>query len=314
MTARIFENIEKAILEESINSGQCFVCGEAPSTGSGEHVMPKWLLNQLSMWNSRITLLNGTKVQYGKLTIPCCEECNNGFLATLESDVQKIFAAGKIKNSNDVLAVGRWLAKLLVGILTKETKLKLDRRDGSKGSIVDARVLEDFHLCHLILQSARKNASFDCLHSDYPFSLYWYDVEASPDDDPFDLITDPIGNAVALRINRLGVVFVGDGGLQMQVGKKGPFALSGTTVKMAAFRELIVRIFFKSQLRDATHFYINNETQEGIKIQQVRVSPYTGLVPGTLETQIFRPWNEEHAVAVIKNLIDESGNWRTSGE
>ncbi|MCV9961620.1 hypothetical protein OIU34_06870 [Pararhizobium sp. BT-229] len=305
---KTLEFIERAITEQNIVDGRCFVCGGEQSSGAGEHVMPKWLLTRLSLWSSMITLLNGTTLPYSQLKVPCCERCNNGFLSRIERDAQAIFAAGELKDANDVLVLGRWLAKILVGLLTKETKLYFDRRDRSKGFIVDAKFLDNFHLCHMILQTARKPTTFSCLHSDYPFSLYWYAVEDTEDDD-FDFITDVVGNAVAIRIGRLGVVFVADGGLQMEAGAKGPHGLSGSKVSLRALRELILQIFYKSQLRDATHFYVNSETPEAINIEQVRVSPFTGMIPGTAMTQIFRPWDSEEMAAILSGMLDEAGNF-----
>jgi hypothetical protein len=306
---KTFELIERAIIEQNIVDGRCFACGGEPSSGAGEHIMPKWMLSQLSLWNDRITLLNGTKLPYSKLRVPCCEDCNNGFLSRIERDAQAIFIDGKLADTNDFLVLGRWLAKILVGILTKETKLFFNRRDRSKGFIVDAKFLDNFHLCHVILQTARKPTTFSCLHSNHPFSLYWYTVSGAADDD-FDFITDVVGNAVAIRIGKLGVVFVADGGLQMEVGDKGPYGLSGSEVSLRVFRELVIRIFYKSQLRDATHFYINNESADSIHIEQVRVSPYTGLIPGTAITQIFRAWDNEDIAAFLSAVLDEAGNFR----
>ncbi|WP_189587397.1 hypothetical protein [Rhizobium leguminosarum] len=306
---KTFELIARALQEQSIVDGNCFACGRTPSSGAGEHVMPKWLLTRNSLWNSTITLLNGTTLPYSQLRVPCCKRCNNGFLSRVERDAQAIFAAEEVKGADNVLVLGRWMAKLLVGILTKETKLYLDRRDRSKGFIVDARFLDNFHLCHIILQTARKPTTFRCLHSDFPFSLYWYAV-AGTGDDNFDFITDVFGNAVAIRVGRLAVVFVADGGLQMEVGAKGPHELSGREVSLRTFRELVIRIFYKSQLRDATHFYINSETPSAINVEQISVSPYTGLIPGTVMTQIFRPWDNDEMASVLANMLDGAGNFR----
>lgn len=273
-------------------------------------VIPKWLLTQLSLWDNSITLLNGTTLPYGQLKVPCCERCNNGILSQMEKGAQAIFASGQVKDTDDALVLGRWLAKILVGILTKETKLYLDRRDRSKGFIVDASFLENFHLCHLILQTARKPTTFSCLSSAYPFSLYWYTVDAAGNDD-FDFITDIIGNAVAIRVGRLGVVFIADGGLQTEIGEKGPYGLSGSAVSIREFRELVIRIFYKARLRDATHFYMNSETDASINIDQVSVPPYTGLIPGTNITQIFRPWDDDEIAGILTAMLEESGNFRS---
>ena len=71
-----------------------------------------------------------------------------------------------------------------------------------------------------ILQS--QPTSFRCLHGDLPFSLYFYEISDNEENRAFDLSTNVVGQSVAIRIGRLGVIFVSDGGLQMHVGPKGP--------------------------------------------------------------------------------------------
>jgi len=295
---KILELIENAINHKSITGGRCFTCGGEPSRGLGEHVIPKWLLTQLSLWDSKLTLINGTRLPYRQLRVPCCEKCNNEFMSQIEDRAKAVFTAQQVRDGDDVLNLGRWMSKILVGILTVETRLLIDRQNPSKGFILDAKFLDNFHLCHLILQTARKQTSFSCLHSDYPFSLYWYIVDGAEASN-FDFITDIWGNAVAIQIGRLGVVFVADGGLQMEVGEKGPYDLSGSVVSIAKFRELVIRIFYKSQLRDATHFYINSEMPDTMSVNQSHVTPYTGMIPGTEMIQIFRDWNEDEIRSVL---------------
>jgi hypothetical protein len=97
---------------------------------------------------------------------------------------------------------------------------------------------------------------------------------------------------VAMRVGRLGVIFVSDGGLQMHFGPRGPYALSGSTVTEAQFSEIAARVHYKAALRDATHLYLTFENDEFMQIEQVRVESYSGLIPGSEESRIFRDWNE----------------------
>jgi len=283
----------EATSEKSIKERKCFACGGEPSTGIGEHIIPKWLQNRCNLFDARITLINGTRIPYRSLTIPCCETCNNGFLAQIENDVQDIFASGTIGTYDQRLAVGRWMSKILIGILVKETSLALDRSNPMLGSIVPANLIDEFRHCHLVLQSARKPTSFHCLHGDLPFSLYYYLIADTAEADNFYLSTNVAGQCVAIRVGHLAVIFVSDGGLQMHVGPKGPFSLSGSTITQTQFRELAARVHYKSILRDATHFYLISESDEFMRIHQNDVVSYSGLIPNSLERRIFREWNDE---------------------
>jgi hypothetical protein len=134
----------------------CFACGGPPSTGVGEHVIPKWLQHKSNLFNERLTLLNGTLVPYRNLTVPCCEACNNGFLSQIENAVQPIIERGTIETPGEKLLLGRWLSKILIGFLVKETSLLLDRKRPDSGPMVPAQFIED--LKHAISYSkARVN-------------------------------------------------------------------------------------------------------------------------------------------------------------
>jgi hypothetical protein len=252
-------------------------------------VIARWLQREYGLYDKKLTLLNGTLIRYRQLTVPCCADCNTGYLSGLETRVQAIVSKGEVADQYEAMEVGRWLAKTLVGILVRETGLFLDRSAPALGKIAPADILEDFRHCHLVLQSGRKRMRFEGLHGPYPFSLYWYRI--SEPEDAFDLSTNLGGQSIAMRVGRLGMAFINDGGLQMENGPGGPFGLNGATVSTAQFAELAARIHYKSTLRDATHAYVHTETPDELTMMQTSVRPFTGLLPSG-ETKIFDDWNE----------------------
>ena len=283
------EVTDLAVSAESILAGRCFLCGGLPSTGDGEHVIARWLQRAYDLYDESLTLLNGTLIRYRQLTVPCCVDCNTGYLSGLETRVQAIISKGEVSTPDEASEIGRWMAKILVGILVKETGLFLDRSTPALGKIAPADVLEDFRHCHLVLQSGRKRMRFEGLHGPHPFSFYWYRV--SGEEGGFDLSTNLVGQSIAMRVGRLGMAFVNDGGLQMEAGVKGPFGLNGATVSPTQFSELAARIHYKGALRNATHFYINAESPEELSMAQVSVRPFSGLLP-SWEIQLFDDWND----------------------
>lgn len=285
----IMKRVERAVDGENIRTGRCFVCGGAPTTGVGEHVLPKWLQRKCALSNKRLTLLNGTSIPNRNLTVPCCVECNTGFLSRIETEVQEIFQRGCIETSVHRLSVARWLAKILVGILVKETALLLDRKNPTLGNIVPADFIDQFAHCQLLLQSYRKPTRFRALHGTFPFTLYWYRIDGP--DNTFDLSTDILGQSIAVRMGKLGVAFINDGGLQMIHGPKGPYDLEGAIVLPHHFDELAARVHTKASLRDATHFYLSSETPTHLTIEQQNVRPFTNTVLENGESQVFLPWD-----------------------
>jgi hypothetical protein len=305
---KVLELTDRAVLESSIAEKRCFACGGPPSSGAGEHVIPKWLQNKCSLFDERLTLLNGTRIPYRYLTVPCCTDCNTGFLSAIESSVQPIFERGDVLQVDEKLTLARWLSKILVGILVKETNLLFDRSRPSGGSIVEPKFIDELRHCHFVMQSARKITSFRCLHSEFPFSLYSYKVPNYKKEHEFDLSTNFFGQSISIRVGQLGVVFINDGGFQMEVGPKGPFDLSGSDLSEVQFREISARVHYKAALRDATHFYLTVENDESISVEQMHVRSFSGYVPGTDELQIFRGWNEvEFSYAMAAYLgVDRS--------
>lgn len=303
--------IDRASSEESLRERRCFACGLDPTKGTGEHVIPKWLQNELQLWDKTLKILNGTNIPYRQLTVPCCSVCNNGFLSRLESDARRIFSKGSIDDDGDILTIGRWLSKIFIGIVYKESGLLFDRSRPEEGNILSSTVLENFRHAHLIMQTVRKHTIFNCLHSYFPFSFYHYKIESRDDLQDFDLATNFFGQSIAIRVRSLGVVFVNDGGLQMEVGSMGPFGLSGSSVNEYQFRELYARIHYKSALSDATHFYLSVETDDRFDSTQAHVKSFSGRLPDSHELRIFNNWDERMLCRVMSAYmqVDESMIW-----
>ncbi|QMW64398.1 hypothetical protein [Devosia sp. MC521] len=301
----VMATFESAVDVDNIRSRQCFACGGKPSSGVGEHVFPKWLQTRFDLFDERLTLQNGTLIPYRALTVSCCAKCNNGFLSGIESKVQTIIERGTVDGDPDVLSLGRWMSKIFVGILVKETALLLDRKDPSLGHIMAADFIGEFANCQLILQSARKPTLFCSLHGKFPFSLFWYRIDTERG---FDISTDIVGQSIAMRLGALGIIFVNDGGLQLNAGVDGPFGLQGLTVTPLQFNELAARVHTKASLRDATHSYANSETPEHLTIEQQDVHPYTSTILAGGEMQVFEPWNSEMFAVRASRItrLDES--------
>jgi hypothetical protein len=318
---KVLELTDRAVLESSIAAKKCFACGGPSSSGSGEHVIPKWLQNECNLFDERLTLLNGTHIPYRSLTVPCCIDCNTGFLSGIEGAVQPLFRRGHVMRSEERLALARWLSKILIGILVKETSLLFDRSLPDRGSIVDPGLIDEIRHCHFVLQSARKLTSFTCLHGEFPFSFYSYRVPEYRKGHEFDLSTNVAGQSIAIRVGRLGAIFINDGGFQMHVGSKGPFELSGAELSEIQFREISARVHYKAALRDATHFYLTFENEDVIQVEQLHVKSFSGLLPGSDELRIFRDWDEaelSHAMSAYmrvdrsKIFDEESQTCRTT--
>lgn len=119
--------IYKQIENRSYTTSNCFLCGEELNSKNKtvEHVIPKWLQKRFNLWDQKLHLLNGSKIPYRSLTIPCCHNCNNRHLEPFEKKVLKAFEGGFEEFSSlDEETLFLWLGKIFYGIIYKELFLK----------------------------------------------------------------------------------------------------------------------------------------------------------------------------------------------
>lgn len=137
---------------------QCFLCLTAltDENATVEHVIPKWMLTRHDLWNESMTLLNGTRMRYRQLTIPCCQPCNNNYLSDVEDRVSEAFKDGHAAvDALDRKLLFMWLAKVFYGLLVRERYALLSQRDQNGAKILDDSDLDRFAMHHLLMQSVR---------------------------------------------------------------------------------------------------------------------------------------------------------------
>ena len=131
-------HIFNIIKDHGFSNDLCFLCGEklTDQNRSNEHVFPKWLQNEFSLWDEKIVLLNGTDIPYRDLTIPCCAPCNSGPLSEIESKMKHAYSEGHESLINlDERDLFLWLGKIFFGLIYKELFLLADRKNAALGSI-----------------------------------------------------------------------------------------------------------------------------------------------------------------------------------
>jgi hypothetical protein len=134
-----------------------------------------------------------------------------------------------------------------------------------------------------------------------------YRIERDDDFGDFDFSTNLVGQSIAVRLGPIGLVFVNDGGLQYEVGRKGPLNLDGRRLHPIQFSEVAARVHYKATLRDATHSYVSSETPEEIVIDQVSVRPFSNVRLKGGAMQIFRPWDDIGCAHLIERYRPISG-------
>lgn len=199
------------------DGSHCFLCCEPlrSDNRTDEHIFPKWLQKKHNLWNQKLELLNGTKIQYRNLVIPCCSCCNNGVLSALEIKVRAIFE----KHPRQLDGIDRkwmylWSAKILFGLLAKERGLLIDRANPNDGTIIDRSDLDRLRAIHSHLQAIRFEHKFNGPNGNDLGSVVMLSTkEHSKLEKNFDFADDYIAFSLFLRTGSRALYVNFDGGL-----------------------------------------------------------------------------------------------------
>jgi hypothetical protein len=137
----------------------CFICGAARASKpfNDEHVMPDWVVRRYGLSRQTITLSNKTTIQYSRLKIPCCKECNDLMGSEVEKQISELVTKGSdavgryIVEEDGLLNIFVWMGLIFVKAHLKDKSLRL-HRDLRKPSrpISSLYVWEDLHHIHTV--------------------------------------------------------------------------------------------------------------------------------------------------------------------
>ena len=257
----------RAVESQSFGPDICFLCGATiEGESSKEHVFPSWLLHRHDLWDSTVTLLNGTTIPYRQLTIPCCVDCNTRHLSQLERRVEVAFEAGAAGvaelNEYDLFL---WISKILYGLLYKEGLLWRNRSNPEDGGIVERETLELFASHHYLLQGVRIPMRFTAT---LPASIFTFEAQVPTDPDHhFDFRDHPLSLSFALRAGDVAIVAaLQDGGSQRDMFADYVQPFQGFAIHPLQFLEITSRTFYKSMLFNRAQRYVTVEEGDGLKV------------------------------------------------
>lgn len=272
-----------------IYSGKrCFYCGKLlRNKSTKEHVFPKWLQEKFNLRNKTIHLLNGTTIQYSKLTVPCCHSCNTIHLSKLENRVKRFLFDAPIgiarKHSGDVLL---WVMKIFLGIVYAERLLPMQRSKPKGRKIFPTEIKNALAMTHFFVRGLDLNIKFEAEGKRRDFgSIFIFNLKEHPDPEThFDFRDDPETLSVFLRLGNRGVIAVADGGaLDFEIG---PVVRRDGAIKLhpVQYSEIGAKVFYKASLFNRTPKYIIAHTGDAYRVIQM---PLAGLSP----IPVFSPWN-----------------------
>lgn len=264
------------IKDKSLEKNRCFLCGArlSKSNRTEEHIFPKWLLNRYNLWDDKLTLLNKKYMQYRKIKIPCCRDCNTIYLGKLEETIAEASKKGyrefiKIPK----IKIFQWLQKIYYQILYMELRLLFDPAKKAEGTIIDKETIERYRMCHLFLQSIRTKVKF---HKPCPWSIFIFQIqEYGKNKLNFDFKDSLFLLTIAVRMGDIGIIgCLQDNNSQERIFKNYFRKIQKIALHPIQFNELIAKVFYKESLCNRTSKYVTSLGKDHLEVISI---PLQGL-------------------------------------
>lgn len=242
---------------QSLDRGHCFICGtplslkEANETDRArgkftkEHIFPKWMLKQAEIYDTNNTYYDGQLIQYNRITIPCCMQCNSIDYAQLESEIRNAFTIGYedvIKLQTATLFT--WLCKIHYGLRFFEATQKYyDTNEKRNLPRISQHELRELEFEHLYLQVPSKYLGLGN-SSSLPGSIHIYKCMKSNEHVAlnFDYCEIQNSRTIGLRFNDVGIIaFLDDFGFTSHTTPEFLKLNKGFQLHPTQFRELYAR-------------------------------------------------------------------------
>ncbi len=288
--------------EQKTGRSVCFLCGVRIThrNRSEEHVVPKWVLRRFNLWDASITLLNGHRLPYRRLTIPCCRTCNSVHLARIERDVQRAVTEGfEGVDQLDRETLFLWLGKVFYGLLYRENLMHRDPSGRRRGRLVPRAFLQAFETHHQFLQGIRLPVRWV---TPIPASILVVPVQspASPEH-RFDLRDSPFAMAISMRLGDVGIIAaLHDGGAQrdkffplLERYRKHP-------LHPLQFVELSAEFFYKVSLARRFPSFATIGTPDEVSVMQI---------PWTPDPNHWAPWNDKEYAVLLSRYTGFPAEW-----
>lgn len=274
----------------------CFLCSRTMHSHdyTEEHIFPKWLQKLFLLWNQNITLINGTRISYKQLKVPCCNKCNNDHLSKLENRIAAAFQKGAsaVRELSE-LDLYLWLGKIYFGILYKEYLLSHDRSKPKGEPIIPRKFLNELDLHHLYLQSAHASIEF---HGP-PGSVFVFDLQLHRTKQYQFNYWDSLEKIATCRIGRVGIIAAfTDGGIMKQAMEPMFSVYYSKVLHPLQFDELTARFVYnvKRMQRTVSSLTIESDAGQIISIPNV---------PGFRLKPWFGPWVIEDYTKVLAHIL-----------
>ena len=282
-------------------SDSCFLCGAAAGSRdfNDEHIFPRWLLEHMQLFNTRLTLPNGTRIAYGQYTIPCCTRCNSRLGEEIEAPVSQIIRGGFAAVQRHVEQEGTsllytWLSLIYLKTHLKDRRLRfhLDRRlsaDTISGAL--EYEWERFHHTYCVARARFFDVQVDRRAAG---SFIVFQVREAKGFPRYDYRDFSMAQATLLRIRDVAFLAVFDDSGAALSDRKDYFARITGEPSPIQLRELLGHLAYTNlALADRPRFSTHVD-RSGLSIRVRRPD------------QIFRePFDEEALGGILYSCVEE---------
>lgn len=198
-----------------VKGSDCFICGASQDSKkfNNEHILPDWLLAKYKLYQKSITLPNAAQFQYGRYTVPCCEECNSNLGEHIEIPVSKLLKLSYSEicqaitnDQSNIHLLFKWLLLIFFKTHLKDTEFNwnLDIRKGTEriGEMYD---WQDMHHIHCMIRKDYTNAIVDTTTLGSIFILPAIQQNSI---EPFDFADNKGGNTIMIRLDEFCMMCV----------------------------------------------------------------------------------------------------------
>lgn len=202
-------------IKNIVENKYCFICGANPNFKkfNDEHIIPDWILKKYKLHSQKITLPNGTKINYGRYKVSCCQECNTALGKTYELPISKLLnkSYNEIceelkKNKSLFKLLFKWVALIYLKTHLKDNSFLLERDKSKKsGFIADNYYWQDMHHIHCIARSHYTKAKID--ENVYGTVLILPALKIGNREN-FDFVDSETAKSVLLQLNEFSIIVV----------------------------------------------------------------------------------------------------------
>lgn len=321
-------------IKKIVKNNYCFICGANPNYKkfNDEHIIPDWILKKYKLHSQKISLPNGTKINYGHYKVSCCQECNTELGKIYELPISKLLnksyddVANELKKNPSLFKLlFKWVALIYLKTHLKDKTFSIERdRSKKSGFIADSYYWEDMHHIHCIARSHYTKAKIN--ENVYGTVLILPALKIGNREN-FDYVDSETAKSVLIQLNEFSIIVVlNDSSISYTMFKdfidkiEGPLSSFQLREILAHLNYININLkerpVYQSNIKSDGNYFINSIIPEDICLfeEEKRISSPGEFLRFYVQEMIGNIDNRETIINEIAEgkrtfLINENGQF-----